>query len=124
MGKDEVVDLQKFLAELASSQAEMNEIRSGEKAQYSKNKPEMEAGLEGVKMAINILREYYGKEGAAHETAEGGATSVIGMLEVVESDFAKSIAEMTTTEASAEAEYTATKKENEITKASKEADVK
>jgi len=122
--KEEVAGLQKALAELQASQGEIDNIRREEKALYTKSKPEMEAGLEGVKMAISILSDYYNKEGAGNENSQGASTSIVGMLEVVESDFSKGLAEMSTTEATAEAEYEGMTKENQITKATKEADVK
>merc|ERR1719456_862944 len=61
--KEEVATLQKQLAELASAQAEMDKIRSDEKAVYERNSAEMEAGIEGVKKALSVLKEYYAKEG-------------------------------------------------------------
>jgi len=121
--KEQTAALQKSLAELASSQAEMTKMRSDEKAAFTTNKAEMEQGLEGVKMALKILREYYSAEGKAHE--EGGeATGIVGLIEVVESDFSKGLAEMVTTEDSAAASYDQETKENAIEKATKEADVK
>merc|ERR1719203_1545320 len=59
--KEEVASLQKALAELAASQAEIDKIRQSEKAAYNKNKPEMEKGLAGIKMALKVLNEYYAK---------------------------------------------------------------
>lgn len=103
--KGEVVALQKALAELAASQAEMNKMRQEEKAIYEKNKPEMEQGLEGIKMALKVLRDYYAGD-AAHEAASGAGGGIIGLLEVCESDFAKGLAEMIATEEAAVAEYT------------------
>ena len=52
--KEEVATLQKELAELASTQSEMDKIRADENAVYEKNKPEMEQGLKGVKLALKI----------------------------------------------------------------------
>jgi chromosome segregation ATPase len=123
--KNEIAAAQKALAELAASQAQMDKIREEEKAQYDTNKPEMEAGLEGVKLALKILNEYYGKEDKAHEAADttGDNVGIIGMLEVVESDFSKGLAEMVADEESAVAEYEQQSKENEITKATTEKDV-
>merc|ERR1719163_1262468 len=46
------------------------------------------------------------------------------MLEVIESDFTKGLAEIITTEETAQAEYDKITKENEITKVTKEQDVK
>merc|ERR1719217_984122 len=65
----------------------------------------MEAGLEGVKLALKILREYYAKDDKSHEAAEGAGDSIIGLLEVIESDFSKGLAQMIATEDSAAAAY-------------------
>jgi len=122
--KEEIAALQKALSELATSQAEMDKIRAEEKETYASNKADMEQGLKGVKLALKILGEYYAKEDKAHAAAEGAGSSIIGLLEVVESDFTKGLAEMTATEESAQAAYEAQTKENEIEKTTKEQDVK
>merc|ERR1712141_445645 len=71
-----------------------------------------------------VLREYYAKGDAAHASDEGGGVGVIGLLEVVESDFSKGLIEMTSTEEAAQAAYDQETKENEIEKVTKEQDVK
>jgi len=122
--KEEVATLQKELAELAKVQAEMDKLRQEEKAAYDANRPEMEQGLEGVKMALQILRDYYAKDDKKHEAAEGAAGGIVGLLEVVESDLSKGLAEMIATEEAAAAEHDTQTKENAITKTMKEQDVK
>lgn len=122
--KEGVASLQKQLADLSRSQAEMDKIRSEEKATYKANKAEMEQGVEGIKMALKVLRDYYGKEDKAHSAAEGAGSGIVGMLEVVESDFTKGLAEMTATEQASAADYSKESKENEITKATKSQSVK
>merc|ERR1719161_2380455 len=122
--KEEVATLQKELASLASYQAEIDKQRRAEKGTYDKNLPEMEQGLEGVKLGLKILREYFGKGGDAHVAAEGAAGDVIGLLEVVESDFTKLISEMTSNEEAAAAAYKKQTNENEVVAASKGQDVK
>jgi len=122
--KEEVAGLQKALAELASSQAEMDKMRNDEHTQYVSNKKDMELGLEGVKLALKILNEYYANASGAHSAADGAGSGIIGMLEVVESDFSKGLSEMTVTESTAAAEYDKTSKENEISKTTKEQSVK
>merc|ERR1719399_2126209 len=122
--REEVAILSKELADLEASQAEMDKVRAEEKAAYDKNKPEMEEGLEGIKLALKVLREYYAKEDKAHEAAEGAGGGIIGMLEVIESDFSKGLAEMIADEEAAAAEYDKVTKENEIIKTTKEQDVK
>jgi chromosome segregation ATPase len=121
--KEQVATLQKSLADLAASQAEMTKLRQEEHAVFTKEKADTEQGLEGVKMALKILREYYAQEDKAHSAAEGAATGIVGLLEVVESDFSKGLAEMTAAEDSAAASYDAGTKANEINKATKEKDV-
>merc|ERR1719408_724003 len=122
--KDEVAALQKELADLAAAQAEMDKIRQEEHGVYNTNRPELEEGLEGVKLALKILREYYAKEDKAHAAAEGAGAGIIGLLEVVESDITKGLTEMIATEEAAVAEYDRETKENEIRKATMEQDVK
>merc|ERR1719343_1799697 len=100
----------------------MDKIRGEEKALYTKSRAEMEQGLEGVNLALKILNEYYGKEGKAHVAADGAGSSIIGLLEVVESDFSKNLAEIVPTEEAAVAEYEETSKENAIDKTNKEQD--
>merc|ERR1712113_1282034 len=87
--KEEVAATQKTLANLAAAQAEMTKLRGEENAEYQSSKADMEQGLEGVKMGLKILREYYASDGKAHAAAEGAGQNIIGLLEVVESDFSK-----------------------------------
>jgi chromosome segregation ATPase len=121
--KEEVATLQKELAQMASSQSEMDKIRADEKAVYEKNSAEMEAGIDGVKKALQVLKEYYAKA-ADHGSAEGAGSSIIGLLEVCESDFTKGLNEMRATESSAAMEYEKVSKENEIATTMKSQDVK
>jgi len=121
--KEEVAELQKGLANLAASQVSMDKIRKDENAAYLSDKADMEQGLEGVKMALKILGEYYASE-AQHAAAQGAGDSIIGLLEVVESDFSKSLAEIEATEESAVAAYEQQTKENEIEKTTKDQDVR
>jgi len=123
MLKEQIATLQQELAAAAKSQAEWDTFRQEEKATYTKNKAEMEQGLDGVKMALKVLREYYSKEDKDHAAAEGSASGIVGLLEVVESDFSKGLAEMTATEESAQVAYDAATKENEIETAMKKKDV-
>lgn len=122
--KEEVATLQKELAALAKGQAEMDDIRADEKAVYEKNKPELEAGLKGVKLALKILNDYYAKADKAHSSSEGAGSGIIGMLEVIESDFTKGLTEMVAAEQTAAASYERETKENAIEKTTKTQDVK
>lgn len=121
--KEQVAVLQKALADLASSQAEMDGMRNKEHSSFVEASQETKQGLEGVKMALKVLRDYYSKGDKAHSSADGAATGIVGLLEVVESDFSKALAEMTSIEESAASTYEADTHENEIDKTMKSKDV-
>merc|ERR1719160_2441277 len=95
-------------------------------------KKDYEDGIEGLTMALQILRDYYA-EGesliqqpatSVHSKATGEATGIIGMLEVAQSDFSKLLADATVEEEAAIKEYEKITQENQVTKAIKEADIK
>jgi len=86
--------------------------------------PEIEKGLEGIKLALKTLKDYYAKADKAHSSADGAASGILGLLEVCESDFSKNLAETVSTEEAAVAEYEEQTKANEITKKEKQQDVK
>merc|ERR1719484_345503 len=45
--------------EIAAEQKVANEIRANEKAAWAEAKSDFEQGLEGVQMALQVLRDYY-----------------------------------------------------------------
>jgi hypothetical protein len=132
--KEEVKVLQSELANLAKEQAEMDSIRAEQKADYDQAKADLELGLTGVQKALSVLRKYYQGEGAAlvqqpakpvfHSKAEGAGGSIIDILEVVESDFAKNLAEEESTEADAIAAYVKRTQEIKVSTAEKQQSVK
>merc|ERR1719395_61829 len=131
--KADVKQLQAELADLAKTQAEMDSMRQEEHADFVDAKATLEQGLDGVRKALGVLREYYGAAflqqqqpplPEKHEKASGAGNSIIGILEVCESDFAKSLAEEETAEADAEAEYQKITQENKVSKTLKDQDVK
>merc|ERR1712066_492921 len=101
-------------------------IRQESHAAFVQAKADLELGLEGVRKALTILREYYGSAASLmqqpqptkpelHTAATGAGQSIIGILEVVESDFAKNLAQETTEEDDAEAEYQKITQDNKVT---------
>lgn len=120
--KQEVATLQKELADLAKSQAEMDMMRMEEKQTFASNKVDLDQGIEGVRMALKVLQEYYDqKEEGSKQGAAGG---IISLLEVVESDFSRALADMTAAESAAQRDYDVQTKENTYARAAKEADIK
>merc|ERR1719199_1715396 len=63
--KGEVAELQRELADIARAQSEMDKIRAEEHAIFAQTKADLEEGLEGVRLALKILREHY--EGPSFE---------------------------------------------------------
>jgi len=148
--KEDVKQLQGELAALMKSQAEMDKMRQDTHAAYVQAKSDLETGLAGVRKALGVLREYYGggaeasAAGAAmiqngadlgemmrqpaapekHSKATGAGQSIIGILEVTESDFAKNLAREETEEENAQSEYEQITQENKISRTMKEQDVK
>merc|ERR1719313_2740308 len=136
--KEEVKTLEAELAALAKSQATLDEVRATAHAAYTEAKAELEEGLTGVRSALGVLRDYYGSASASaallqdsqpappetHEKASGAGGSIISILEVVESDFAKNLATVETEESDEASEYEKVTQENKVTKTIKDQDVK
>merc|ERR1719235_2263326 len=105
--KEEVKTLQNELLELEKMQAEMDKAREDAHAAYLESTGDLQKGLDGLRKALKVLRDYYAKdeEGAAlmqvddddskfdammqqpaapekHEKSSGAGDSIIGMLEV------------------------------------------
>jgi len=116
---EDVAMLETALKDIQASQVEMDKLRKEEKAVYTKQRANLEQGVEGVKLALQVLKEYYEKAGES-----GSATGIIEMLELVESDFSKSLAEIISVEESAAATYESETKENAVEKATKAGDSK
>jgi len=131
--KGEVKELRGQLATVAREQARMDKIRQESHADYVQAKADLELGVSGVQKALSVLRGYYAKAAAlvqqpelpeTHTMAGGAGTSIIGMLEVVESDFSKNLVKEETQEADAQQEYEKVTQENKIAKTTKGEDVK
>merc|ERR1719254_471373 len=122
--EEEVATLTKELSDIAKSQAGYDKWYQEYVETFESNKADMESGIEGVQIALKILRDYYAKSDKAHVAAEGAGAGIIGLLEVAESDFSKGLAGMETDMANQKAAYESTTKENEITTTAKNQDVK
>merc|ERR1712045_291007 len=119
-----VAALQSELSNLAKSQASMDKLRKEEHALYEESKAELDKGLTGVKQALKVLNDYYAQDGKAHGASEGAAGGIISLLEVVEADFSKNLAQITADEDIAASDYERETNANEIEKTAKTQDVK
>ena len=70
--------------------AEIGSVRREEHDDYVQAKADLELGLSGVRKALGLLRDYYGRAAAMlqqpaapehHEKAEGMGSSIVGTLE-------------------------------------------
>jgi len=133
--KAEVKETQAELASLAKEQADMDQIRSEENADYKTAKADLELAIGGVQKALQVLRDYYGgaasfvqedqpAKPAKHEKSGGAGGSIISILEVCESDFTENLAKEETEEANAQDEYDKTTQANKVAKTEKEQAVK
>ena len=66
-------ELQAELAELAELQAEMDKIRAELNEAYLKANADLELGLEGVRKALEVLRNYYGSAALLQDESKLGA---------------------------------------------------
>jgi len=141
--KEEIQILEAELAALTKAQAEMDRIRQEQHADFGTAKADLELGLSGVRQAMSTLRDYYGSAAAAmlqddskfgafmqqpavpefHSKGQGAGSSIIGLLQVVESDFATNLAKEETEEDDAQAEYEKMSQENAVALTSKHQDV-
>jgi hypothetical protein len=143
--KADVKELMDELSKLAKDEAEMIKVREDAMADFHKAKEDYTEGLAGVRHALVVLRDYYAakepeaaaflqgkfssfaQQPAKPETfskASDSGVNIIGILEVVESDFATNLAKAEETEATEADEHAKMLQANKITKTTKDQDVK
>jgi len=140
--KETIALLEKELGKIAAEQKTADETRMAEKEAWGAAKSDFEQGLEGVQMALEVLRDYYAEkddaaliQGAQSDLGDamslaqsgkssGAASGIIGMLEVAESDFSKMLAEGSAAEDKAQSEYEALTEDNKVLTAEKTTAVK
>jgi hypothetical protein len=115
----ETIDtLVKEQADLAKAMAEATEQRTAEKAKNLDTIADAQAGISAVKQALEILNEFYSSQAAllqqgsgqvpemaAYNGLQGKNKGVVGMLEVIQTDFTRLESETTAAEAAAAKEY-------------------
>jgi len=138
---DEIVELTAAVAELDAAMAKATKFRGEEKAKNAETIKDAQEAQTAVAQAITVLKEFYAK--AAEATAllqkqqptpppifdtpytgmQGMKGGVVGMLEVIESDFARLESETAAAEATAQKEYEVFMSDSEIDKSAKTADI-
>jgi len=146
--KDDIAELQEDLAKLAKDQNKLDKIREDEHAAFVTEKDDLEKGLEGVRKALGMLRDYYSEDkdesasdspsdeapvflqrqpgvpDTAHKKQGGAASGIMEILQMTESDFAAGLAKAQTQESDSQTEYDEATKENEVEKETLETAVK
>jgi len=133
--------LESELGTIAEEQNTATGMRDEEKAAWGAAKADFESGLEGLQMALQVLRDYYAEKApeefmqkdidtamslaqASTQKESGAASGIIGMLEVAESDFSKMLAEGSATEAESQKLFDTNTQDNKVATASKRMEVK
>merc|ERR1719456_1142002 len=118
---NEITELTQAVADSDKAVAEATELRETEKAKNTVVIADAKAASEAVANALNVLKEFYAKAGQAtalvqkagqpeifDESYQGMQSEnggVVGMIEVIQSDFARLESETTASEAAAAKEY-------------------
>jgi len=136
------MDIETLTAEVADiekSQAEATKIRNEEKATFEKANADFTEAADAVTDAIDALKDYYGDDGASLlQTGQkqpqagpqlGGARKdsgsvIIGMLETMGQEFAKTAADLQATEHEAVEAYKKLSQENKVSQTAKETEIK
>lgn len=131
--KSTIATLESEIADLIKTQATMDSIRAEEKAAFAASNKDYDDGIEGLTIALKVLRDYYAEKEteafvqqpatAVHSKSGDAATGIIGLLEVCQSDFMKSKATGEVQEETAQKEYERISNENAVSKASKETEL-
>jgi len=126
--KADISDLSSQMAETQAAVQKATEIRTAEKIKNAQTVKEADEAVVAVQRALTVLQEFYAKaakataftqrmQQAIHQeppkaldtkpyTGQGGEGGILGMLEVILSDFERLLMETTQDEAAADAEYT------------------
>jgi prefoldin subunit 5 len=140
----EIADLSASIAELDAATAKATELRNAEKAKNKETIADAKAASVAVGQALAVLKEFYAKAAEATALVQGQQRGweddapetfsktytglgdenggVVGMLEVIASDFARLESDTTTAEETAASEYKTFMNDSEVDKATKSTD--
>merc|ERR1719191_1458380 len=137
---EDITDLTKAVAELDAAVATATEVRTAEKEKNTVTIADAQAAQTAVANALGVLNEFYAKAAEAtslvQKSAEpeifsdepykgmgGESGGVIGMIEVIQSDFARLESETSAAEAEAAKQYSEFMDDSAVDKASKTKDI-
>jgi len=135
---EDITELTKAVAELDAAMAKATEIRQEEKATNTQTISDAGEAQTAVAQALTVLKEFYAKAGDATALLQQPAPEifdspykgmqsenggVVGMLEVIESDFARLEADTKAAEAAAQKEYDTFMTDSKVDKEAKTTDI-
>jgi len=133
---EEITELSDAIAALDAAVAKATAMREEEKVKNAATIKDAQEAQTAVSQALTVLKEFYAKAGKATAFAQqpeifdkpykgmgGMAGGVVGMLEVIESDFARVQAETSAAEAQAAKEYQQFMHDSKVDKADKQRDM-
>jgi hypothetical protein len=132
---EQLTELSAALADLDKNMAEATELRQAEKAKNTETISDAGEAQTAVAQALTVLKEFYAKAAEATSFVQapevfdepykgmgGESGGVVGMLEVIESDFARLESDTKAGEATAQTEYDEFMTDSKVDKSSKTKD--
>lgn len=119
-------ELSTAVAELNAAVSDQTDMRNAEKAENKKTIEDAVAGVSALENAVNVLKEFYGKAGEAkaliqqrnrlrdeppeifdepYQGQKAGNSGVMGMLDVIKSDFQRLEQDTKSAEAGSQSQY-------------------
>jgi len=134
---EQVAELTNEVANLDAALAEATEMRSAEKKDNERTIKDAQEAQTAVSRATTVLKEFYAKAGEAtslvqqqpaifdspYTGMQGESGGVVGMLEVIQSDFARLESETKASEALSQREFDEFAQDTAVTKTQKTKDI-
>jgi hypothetical protein len=133
---EDISELTKAVAELDAAMAKATQLRTEEKAKNTETISDSQEAQTAVALALTVLKVFYAKAAEANafvlepeifdspykgmQSENGG---VVGMLEVIESDFARLESDTKAAEATAQKEYDTFMTDSKVDKSEKSTDI-
>merc|ERR1719359_1483963 len=140
---EQIAELTKAISELDAAVAEATEVRGAEQSKNTVTIKDAQGAQTAVAQALSVLNEFYAKAAEATSFAQTGvhkaepeifgdepytgmgaeSGGVVGMIEVIQSDFARLEAETSAAEAEASKQYSEFMTDSKVDKTQKSADL-
>jgi hypothetical protein len=139
---NKIAELSDSISEIDAAVAEATALRETEKTKNAKTIEDAKVAQVAVAKALTVLQEFYAKASTATALTQqdpasdapatfskpytgmgGSSTGIVGMLEVIQADFARLESETTTSESAADEEYTRFTDDSSSDKAVKNTDL-